>query len=145
MWSMCEDLRGDVWLATDDGINVFDPRTGVFRVYARQGRRLHQPQQQSLHGDPRGPRRHAMVRLRLWRSRPIRPRRESFTRVSRDLQGVNGAPSLRVYAFAEEADGEMWMGCVEGVQSYNPRTGRYAAHFIDPQDPYFRAALPASP
>ncbi len=142
VWSLYEDVRGDVWLATDNGINVFDPRTGKFRVYRED------------EGDPASPSSNRFTTVRedhaggLWFGyaygalNRYDPQRKVFTRVPRDLKGVDGAPSLRVYAFAEEADGKLWMGCAEGVQSYNPRTGRYAAHFFDPQDPYFIGGFP---
>ena len=102
-----------------------------------------EPEQQPLHGDPRGPRRHALVRLRLRRAQPLRSASAAPSRASpATCRASNGAPSLRVYAFAEEADGTLWMGCAEGVQSYDPRTGRYTAHFFDPQDPYFIGGFP---
>jgi signal transduction histidine kinase/ligand-binding sensor domain-containing protein/ActR/RegA family two-component response regulator len=137
VWSICEDVRGDVWLTTDDGLNVFDPRTGGFRVFRAQD------------GNPARPSSNRFTASRedregnLWFGYAhgaldrYDPRRGTFTQVARDPQGINGAPSLQVYAFAEAADGGIWMGCAEGVQSYDPRTGRYRAHYVDPQDPYF--------
>jgi signal transduction histidine kinase/ligand-binding sensor domain-containing protein/CheY-like chemotaxis protein len=142
VWSICEDVRGGVWLATDDGINLFDPQSGEFRVF------------RSREGDSASPSSNRFTAIReghdgtLWFGyaygalNRYDPRRQTFTRIARDLQGLAGAPSLRVYAFAEEADGRMWMGCAEGVQSYDPRTGTFAAHFFDPQDPYFIGGFP---
>ena len=32
-------------------------------------------------------------------------------------------------------DGRLWMGTFAGLQSYDPRTDRFTAHYVDPADP----------
>ena len=129
VWSFCEDRKDQVWIATDRGLNRFDPRTGRCELLA---------------ADPQNPRRPSHDRMTaifedsrglLWLGyahgalNVMDPVSGRFRHIQADSTGRTGAPSLRVYDFAEAADGTIWMATFDGVQSWDRRDDRFTAHW----------------
>jgi signal transduction histidine kinase/ligand-binding sensor domain-containing protein/CheY-like chemotaxis protein len=136
VWSIWEQDPGTVWVATQNGVNRLDPRTGVVeRIPIGRDRRdgTSTGRMTMVHADSRG-------RIWLGNSQGALDRYDPdtgrFTHLQQDSTGRHGAPSLTVYDLAETADGRLWFGTLDGVQSFDPRTGEFTAHFRDPDSPF---------
>jgi len=132
VWSIIEDRRGLVWVATNHGLNRFDPTTGrVERLMAEPGNPLRPENDRTtaLREDSQG---------RIWLGNSqgalncYSPETGRFEKFRQDSTGVDGAPSLRVYDVEESRDGTIWMATFDGVQAWDPRTGRFTGYFLAP-------------
>ncbi|MEZ4386757.1 MAG: two-component regulator propeller domain-containing protein [Candidatus Krumholzibacteriia bacterium] len=129
VWGIQEARDGRVWLATENGLCIWDPATDTYDV--RHG---------SLTRDD-GPTldRNVMVREDsrgcIWVGSSsggldvYDPASDRFRHFVEDSTGRQGAPSLRVYDQAEAPDGRIWQATYHGLQSYDPQTDRFTAHF----------------
>ncbi|MDY0109693.1 MAG: two-component regulator propeller domain-containing protein [Candidatus Krumholzibacteria bacterium] len=132
VWAFCEDHDDLVWIATNNGLNRFDPRTGLCEVFPADPQNRRRPSHDrmtAIFQDRRG---------KIWLGYAhgalniLDPATGLFEHVPVDSSGAAGAPATRVYAFAEAPDGTVWMATYDGLQSWDPQTGRYTATWRQP-------------
>jgi signal transduction histidine kinase/ligand-binding sensor domain-containing protein/CheY-like chemotaxis protein len=131
VWSLHEDSRGLLWIATGDGLCVYDRQTRRFDVRHGDPSRASRPSNDvytTIFEDRRG-----LVWLGYAHGAldVYDPTRDRFRRVPHDPAGEEGAPSVRVYDIAEAPDGRLWFATYDGLQSYDPATDTFIAHFQD--------------
>jgi signal transduction histidine kinase/ligand-binding sensor domain-containing protein/CheY-like chemotaxis protein len=128
------DPSGSLWAATDEGLDVLDPRTHRARHFRhREGdaRTLSSDHVFALYQDARG---------RLWVGTDAglnryEPATNDF--VSIDLQGAAGGsiPAVRVRGIGADRSGTLWIGTFDtGLFRFDPASGRITHFTHDPQD-----------
>jgi signal transduction histidine kinase/ligand-binding sensor domain-containing protein/CheY-like chemotaxis protein len=136
VWSICEDRDGTVWVGTESGLNRFDHDTGSFTRIPVE------PDDPAATSDGRNVLVAEDRQGHLWLANPEGsldrrdPRTGRFVHFRRDSTGRHGPPTLRVYDLTETPDGTVWFGTYHGLQSWDPGTGRFTAHF-GRRDPAF--------
>jgi signal transduction histidine kinase/ligand-binding sensor domain-containing protein len=121
------DRSGTLWVATDDGLDRFDPKTEGFTVYKvdKQGRRsqsylaIAEDQQGVLWLGTHYSGLHrlevASGRITVFRSKPG------------DIEGLRDDSVPAVLA---DASGLIWAGTLSGLNSYDPSTGTFHAYDV---------------
>ena len=142
VWGIQEDREGQVWITTQHGVNRWDPNTGHYQVFYADSERSDRPgsnRYTSVFADRQG---------RIWFGggnggldvHDLDTGR--FRTFEQDSTGRHGAPSLRVYDQAETPDGRIWQATYHGLQSYDPVTDVFTAHFLDAASIYNTGGLP---
>jgi len=142
VWGIHEDRGGKVWIATQDGVNIWDPESGRYEVRRADPTRDDRPNNDHytmVEQDSRGFMWIGSAREALDVYDPAADRFQSFVQ---DSTGKHDAPSLRVYDQAEAPDGRIWQATYHGLQSYDPVTGEFTAHFLEAGSIYNTAGLP---
>jgi len=133
--ALCRDSTGAIWVGTNDGLSVIDPRSG------RMSPHRHRP------GDTASLSDNAVTALVCDRAGDVWV--GTLTRGLNRL-GRNSTRWIRygtreewprhilcdsVTAMHEASSGELWIGTPHGVMTFDPRSGTCARYVHDPQDP----------
>ena len=117
------DRRGTLWVATDFGLNRFDPATDEFRRYSPRPQSL--TQYRSIAEDPGGA---------LWLGTASHgvhrfdPATETFTTFEDRLRDPESRGHNRVYAVHVDRSGTVWAGTFRGLARFDPRDGTFASY-----------------
>ena len=117
---MCEPVRGQLWIATEDGgLNVLDTRSGHFSMplpVAVTGRNIHSLCHDPATGD-------------MWIGTFLNGlfRYNTRTRAVRHYMMSNGLCSDAVFYLARQRDGTLWVATTHGLYSYDRKADRFRA------------------
>ncbi|HSR52645.1 MAG TPA: two-component regulator propeller domain-containing protein [Acidobacteriota bacterium] len=137
VWSICEDLNGDLWIGTSGrGLSRYVRREDRFQRYT------HDPKAAgSLGGEEEVPWIHRDRRGRLW----IALWEDGLDRYDRDtgrfahypiaLEYAEGAPGSSVHRILEDHTGVLWLGTAHGLVRLHPDQNRLKLYRHDPANP----------
>lgn len=123
--SILTDHKGNLWIATRNGLNLFDPRTGIFTNY------LHSPKDlQSISSN-------YVTSLRLDKNKMLWiGTRNGLNQL--DLNKVykkkvrfkhygiqDGLPNNIIRAIIEDKHGYLWISTAKGISRFNPLKGKF--------------------
>jgi PAS domain S-box-containing protein len=117
------DRRGTLWVATDFGLNRFDPATEEFRRYSPQPRSL--TQYRSIAEEPGGA---------LWLATSSRglhrfdPASGTFTTFERKLRDPRSLGHDRVNSVHVDGSGAVWAATFRGLAKLNPSDGTFTSY-----------------
>jgi PAS domain S-box-containing protein len=117
------DRRGTLWVATDYGLNRFDPATEEFRKYAPQQYSL--TQYRSVAEDPGGVMWLATASHGLHR---FDPRTEEFTVFENRSPGLQSRGHGRLNSVHVDRSGTVWAASFQGLDKLNPRDGTFTSY-----------------
>ena len=131
IYDILTDSRGDLWIATNDGLNRYDPQRQAFEIYR------HDPD------DPTGLSSNTVrilfedSRNRLW----IGTVSGGLNRFERDtgtfthLTEDDGLSDNSILSILEGEKGQLWLATQQGITSYDPASG--VIDVLDEQDGLF--------
>ncbi|MBW8051347.1 MAG: PAS domain-containing protein [Cytophagales bacterium] len=117
VWKIIEDRTGNLWLATNDGLNKFDPESEKFTIYKKvQGNiySLSHNGVRTLYEDTKG---------NLWVGtqnglNQFDPASGTFIRYDES----SGLPNAFIYGILEDDEGHLWISTNKGISSFTPPT-----------------------
>ena len=117
------DRGGTLWVATDFGLNRFDPATETFRRYSPEPKSL--TQYRSIAEEPGGV---------LWLGTSSRglhrfdPGTGTFTPFEHGLRDPHGLGLSRVNSVHVDGAGTVWAATFRGLAKFNPRDGTFTSY-----------------
>lgn len=127
VWKVTEDHKGNIWVATLNGLNRYDRKRNRFTRYR------HDPQKADSIG-------HNVVRSvfvdrhnTLWLGLQL----GGIDRYDPQSDGFKHYPTGTVYnsAFFEDSAGNLWVGNLQGLYRYEPKSNAFELMLIDAEDP----------
>jgi len=123
--TICEDTQRHLWIATDDGLNMFDRTNSTFTVYTRKNSGLIDNYITAIL-----PARDGMLWVAtfngLQKFDPVQGKVVSY---------YPGAPS-NMYTLAEDSNGKLWIGAYfDGLYVLHPDVKKFTIFQHDPDDP----------
>ena len=122
--SICQDNYGSLWFGTWWGLNKFNKKTMKFTRYLYNPSNPHDLRNNliwDIYADTKG---------MLWIGTDgggvseLNPLTNKFTNFSSDPGNKNYISNNRVFTIFESHDGIMWFGTIDGLNSYNRKTGK---------------------
>ncbi|MCH8318854.1 MAG: hypothetical protein IIA88_10240, partial [Bacteroidetes bacterium] len=115
VWKIIEDRTGNLWLATNDGLNKFDPESEKFTIYKKiQGNiySLSHNGVRTLYEDTKG---------NLWVGtqnglNQFVPASGTFIRYDES----SGLPNAFIYGILEDDEGYLWISTNKGISRFQP-------------------------
>ncbi|HYG19804.1 MAG TPA: two-component regulator propeller domain-containing protein [Ohtaekwangia sp.] len=133
VWSFCEDDEGHIWIGTESGpVNVFDPKTKVFRHIT-----MHDDRGNVAENIHRIVFHKGVLWLASYKSGLVRyEKKTGKTRFYlNDHPSALGKIALINEVLADD-DGTVWVGSSEnGLIHFDPATGMVKSYLHDPADP----------
>jgi ligand-binding sensor domain-containing protein/signal transduction histidine kinase len=135
IWAIHEDRSGLLWLATNAGLNRFDPRSEKFTAYRHDPDNPHSLSHDAIwaiYADRAG---------RLWIGTDgglnrFDPASGTFTVFRHSLDNRNSLSDDRVLAIHEDRQGMLWLGTWDGgLNQFDPATNSFTAFRHAPDDP----------
>jgi len=121
VWGIDEGADGRIWMATLAGLESYQPRTGQFMLYAPHPGDVGGNQLQSVHIDRAGRFWVGSVNGRLYR---FDPESGSFTTIQDSKRTDGRFSSDRVWHFAEDADGRIWLSTTTELVALDPQSAK---------------------
>ena len=136
VWSLWENRDGDVWAVTEEGLNIYHGDTGkVDQVPADPA-------------NPRAPSYNSFIELYedqaggMWlaaRDGALN-RYDPATGIYRRFVAYPDSAGMlatdEVFAVTGDADGNIWLGSMDGVEVYDPQTDTFTSLRHDPSNPF---------
>jgi ligand-binding sensor domain-containing protein/signal transduction histidine kinase len=119
------DRAGTVWVATDDGLDRFDPATRDFTVYKLQADSRYSQSYVGIAEDAAGNLWLGTAYSGLHRFEPASGRITVYRHNPADLHGLRDNTAPTVYASKQ---GTLWIGTQNGLNSLDPETGTMRAY-----------------
>ncbi len=117
------DHSGSFWVATDDGLNRFDPATGRFTVFKADPQKI--VHYLAMVEDPQG---------MLWLGTDssglerFNPATGQFTTYEHDMDHPLTLSDNRVNSVLFDRTGTMWVGTQNGLDRFDSKTGTFTAY-----------------
>lgn len=123
--AFCEDESGRLWVATDDGLNMFDRKNERFKAFDRKKGGLIDNYITAILASRDG-----MIWVATFRGlQKFDPIMEKV------ISYYPGAPK-NMYALAEDSSGKLWIGAyLDGLHTLDPVTGKFTAFRHDEANP----------
>ena len=127
----CEDMEGNIWIGTFNGLNKYDKKTGKFHRYAKQenGKGLSYSSIWSLFCDQQGT---------IWAGtyfggiNYFNPQKQIFREYKASPKESEGLSSPIVSHITEDDNGNLWIGTEGGgVNVYNTETQTYKRYTLE--------------
>jgi signal transduction histidine kinase/CheY-like chemotaxis protein/ligand-binding sensor domain-containing protein len=129
VYVLMEDSKGNIWVGTDDGINVLNVATGIFTKY------FHDPKNHQSIGDDEVQALYEDKKGNIWIGgftkgiTIFNQKAKSFTRLNKENSNLNNNV---ISQFLEDSKGNFWVGTMEGgLNKYNPTTKSFEAYTED--------------
>lgn len=121
---LAPDSHGTLWVGTVDGLNRFDPATGIFRVYQSSDglKGLHSRFIRSLRVDGRGALWIGTNDGGLSMTQPLPW--QAGDPVFHHFGAEAGIPSGQILDILEDTTGRLWLGNIQGLFRFDPATGK---------------------
>jgi len=122
--SICESRDGTFWFGTWWGLNHYDPKINRFDRYLSSPARpdgLRNDLIWAVLEDSRGT---IWVGTDGGGAGGLDPKTGRFVNFMRDSSGIHHISENRVLTLFESKDGIIWFGTTDGLNSYNPNTGK---------------------
>ena len=116
------DRAGTLWAGTEDGLNRFDPRTAHFTVYRDTGpppSRIYRVITEGAHGS-------IWVGTYEWGLQRLDQRTGKIVTYRHDPAVKGTLSNNRVNALCVDRSGQLWVGTQDGLDRYDPQTGKFA-------------------
>lgn len=122
--AFCEDPKGRLWIATDEGLNLYDRESGDFQAFTKQKGGLIDNYITAVIPSKDG---------LLWVA-TIRGLQKFDPESRKVVRYFPGAP-LNMYALAEDSIGRLWIGTyMDGVYRLDPLSGAFVQYRKDSHD-----------
>ena len=134
VWAILEDQHKQLWVATSNGLNCFDPKTGQFIHY------YHNPDNpyslsnnlvRSLYMSPSGI---FWVGTQNGLNR-FDPTAKKFTRYFFNEEQKYMFGKSTINTIGEDLKGVLWIGTTNGLYCFNPKTGAFTYFLHDARKP----------
>lgn len=127
MFDMVQRADGQIFIGTDEGLNLFDPRTQTFanRFNDEKIRRLPPNRYHSLYLDSR---QNLWIGSGLDEVLCLSPDLSSFKRYRSQDNDPNSLTENDVMSFAEDSKGNIWMGTDNGLGCLDIKTQRFKTY-----------------
>ncbi|MCP3953071.1 MAG: PAS domain-containing protein, partial [Desulfobacterales bacterium] len=131
--SLIEDKDGYLWIATQNGLNRFDPEEGIFKHF------LHRPDNpgslshnvvNAIYADSTGT---LWVGTRSGLNR-LDPTRTAFERYAHDPGNSTSLSHNEVHAVMEDGAGDIWIGTENGLNKFHKDSNSFVRYFHSPAD-----------
>ncbi len=131
--SLIEDKDGYLWIATQNGLNQFDPESGLFKHF------LHHPDNpgslshnvvNAIYEDSAGT---LWVGTRNGLNR-LNQAGTAFERYEHDPENPASLSHNEVYAIMEDGDGEVWIGTENGLNKFDRDSNSFVRYFHSPDN-----------
>jgi len=143
VWAIVEDSRSDLWIGTEGGgVARWDHETDRFvRVTSPdKGRSEIGPKVRALLVDDQGA---------LWIGTKddglarLDPKTGAVRHYRHDPADAESLSCDGVYAILSDHRGRLWLGTDEGLDGFDPATGRFTSYSLDPAQPATARAAPS--
>jgi diguanylate cyclase (GGDEF)-like protein len=121
VWGIDEGADGRVWMATLSGLESYQPRTGQFALYTPHPGDVGGSQLQSVHIDRAGRFWVGSVNGGLYR---FDPGSGGFTTIQDPNRTDGRFSGDRVWHFAEDADGRIWLSTMTELVALDPQSAK---------------------
>lgn len=122
---LCEDSSGRLWIATDNGLNMYDHDTDSFTAYSRKENGLIDDYITAVVPSGDG---------KLWVA--TFNGLQKFDPFSGEVISYYPGAPANMYTLAEDSNGRLWIGAyLDGLHVLDPRTGDFDVYRHDPDDP----------
>ena len=117
--------NNDLWIGTDNGLDLYHPETGIFQHFAEEKGALHLPGKiiRKLFEDSKG---------NIWIGTGyegvivLDKERQQFIKYRHDPKNPNSLSIDRnIAAFCEDKEGNIWMGSSNGIDVWHPATNKF--------------------
>ena len=119
VWGIEEDCDHRIWMTTLAGLESYEPSSGMFHLYTPVPGDVAANQLQSVHIDRAGRFWVGAINGRLYRFDPSSGR---FTAVADPTRNDGRFSSDRVWHFAEDSDGHLWLSTTTDLVVLDPAT-----------------------
>ena len=119
VWGIEEDRDHRIWMTTLAGLESYDPKTGRFQLFTPVAGDVASNQLQSVHIDRAGRFWVGSVNGRLYR---FDPASGSFVLVPDPMRTDGRLSSDRIWHFAENSDGRIWISTTTDLIAIDPAT-----------------------
>jgi signal transduction histidine kinase/ligand-binding sensor domain-containing protein len=116
-WLYYEDPKQNMWICTEDGLNVFDRQTNSFRVYNYPDKAI-----SAICVDRQGNMWVGSNKYGVYYCKPDGS-------VIQNFDNTNGLPGNRIHAIIEDNSGNMWFSTSNGISCYNIKTKKFRSYF----------------
>jgi len=123
--ALCEDTSGRLWIATDNGLNMYDHDTDSFTAYSRKENGLIDDYITAVVPSEDG---------KLWVA--TFNGLQKFDPLSGEVISYYPGAPANMYTLAEDSIGRLWIGAyLDGLHVLDPRTGDFNVYRHDPDNP----------
>jgi len=135
--SIDEDEKGQLWIGTNNGIDVFNPRTGKFRALAKHPLNYEILPDEIITAIKFDRSRNCWVgtyRSGLIRTSDLGKRLNQHHYVA-DGNNAHSLPNNQIYFVKEDRQGRIWVGTNGGLALYRPQTDDFEVWTYHANDP----------
>lgn len=124
--SLCEDANGNIWIGTTQGLNMYDEAKNTFVQYRFEKGNEKSIPHHKIHTLAIGPNDHLWVGTDFGICE-IDINTAQVKRLSSKQLGLSHSTVYNI--FKSKEDDVMWMGTLNGLNSYDPKTGKSETYF----------------
>jgi len=140
VWGIWETTMGDVWVVTENGLNIYDPIHGKVRVLVADPDNPKVPSYNSfveVYQDPMG---YIWLGARDGALNRYDPRTGDFQNIRAFPDSMGALTNDEVFQVDEGPGHTLWLGTMDGLEIFDLDTETFTAVRHDPSDP---GSLPA--
>ena len=134
IWSICEKIPGVFWIATNNGINIFDRNTGKFNFITN----IHGKENSLINNNVRCI--YFDKQDNLWIGTygfgldKYEIKKDKFTHYRRDINNINSISSNYINSIFEDTNGYIWFATGNGLSKFDPNTNKFKVYRHSPED-----------